>query len=115
MATTGSDDFGDYFDMNDADEIEAKHIAASIVLRFDPKCVGELIDGEQSKRTKPTVSSDIRFLQACLHRNNPQLVKTDVEHLPHKVLSDIPCAVFTTVKKPNRSQYEPSTLGLFVN
>ena len=36
-------------------ETEANHIAASIVPQFDPvdtKCVGELIDGAQSKRTK---------------------------------------------------------------
>ena len=50
--------------MNDAvleelNEIEAKHIAASTVPRFDPvdtKCVGELIDGTQSKNTKVKMS-----------------------------------------------------------
>ena len=39
----------------------------------------------------------------------------DLEHLPHKALSGIRSAVFTTVKKPNSGQYEPSTLNLFVN
>ena len=59
MATAASDKFEDDFDMNDAvpeelnREIEAKHIAASIVPRFDPadtKCVGELIDGGKNNQ-----------------------------------------------------------------
>ena len=64
IATATSDDFGAGFDMNGAvleelNEIEAKHIAASIIPRFDPvdtKCVGELKDGVQSKITKAKTS-----------------------------------------------------------
>ena len=70
MATAASDNFGDDFDMNDAvleklNEIEAKHIAANIVPRFDPvdrKCV-ELGDGAQRK-TKVKTS---RVLGTSVH------------------------------------------------
>ena len=104
MATAASDNSGDDFDTHDAvleelNHIKAKHIAASIISRFDTvdtKCVtvSELIDGAQSKRTKEKTSSGIRLSYKHSYirynyRNNPQFVKADQEHLPHKTPSDI--------------------------